>query len=72
VITSEAATQNHQKILQRAIRRFHVYAKETFSYESQGAGQIKKLLALPFSQSGDAPVLQDPIRPTQLPEAGAH
>ena len=32
----------------------------------------QKLPALPFSQSGDAPVLQDPIRPTQLPEAGAH
>jgi hypothetical protein len=26
----------------------------------------------PLSQSGDAPALQDPVRPTQLPEAGAH
>jgi hypothetical protein len=49
-----------------------MFTPRDFQLRISGAGQIKKIPALPFSQSGDAPVSEDLIRPTQLPEAGAH
>jgi hypothetical protein len=48
------------------------YAKRLSAANLKAPDKSKELPALPFSQSGEAPVLQDPIRPTQLPEAGAH